>query len=172
MTPIFELSSKLFLSSDVRGSENRRNHALRSGGIAGTGREMASSARELAFLPSAYLGEIAQLTSRSAAGNGSDSDIPKMGSAEHRLRTNSWRSRTRLQKGFQARFCEIAEKWHRLFLQSRKLPQCQCKAYLLSSSVRHAALLWDDDLVIRHFGSTKTEKVKRICVRVANSKDI
>ena len=33
MTPIFELSSKLFPSSDVRGCENRRNHVLRSGPI-------------------------------------------------------------------------------------------------------------------------------------------
>ena len=33
MTPIFELSSKLFPSSDVRGCENLWNHALRSGPI-------------------------------------------------------------------------------------------------------------------------------------------
>ena len=36
MTPIFELSSRLFPSSDARGCENRWNHALRSGPIAGT----------------------------------------------------------------------------------------------------------------------------------------
>ena len=33
MTPIFELSSKLFPSSDVRGYENRWNHVLLSGPI-------------------------------------------------------------------------------------------------------------------------------------------
>ena len=33
MTPIFELSSKLFPSSDVRGCENRRNQVLHSGPI-------------------------------------------------------------------------------------------------------------------------------------------
>ena len=33
MTPIFELSSKLFPSSDVRGCENRQNHSLHSGPI-------------------------------------------------------------------------------------------------------------------------------------------
>ena len=33
MTPIFELSSKLFLSGNVRGCENLRNHALCSGPI-------------------------------------------------------------------------------------------------------------------------------------------
>ena len=34
MTPIFEVSSKLFPSSDIREYENRRNHELRSGRIA------------------------------------------------------------------------------------------------------------------------------------------
>ena len=33
MTPIFELSSKLFPSSDIRGCEQHPNHALRSGPI-------------------------------------------------------------------------------------------------------------------------------------------
>ena len=33
MTPIFELSSKLFLSSDIRGCERHPNHALCSGPI-------------------------------------------------------------------------------------------------------------------------------------------
>ena len=36
MTPIFELSSRLFPSSDARGCENRWNHAVRSGPIVGT----------------------------------------------------------------------------------------------------------------------------------------
>ena len=36
MTPIFELSSRLFPSSDARGCENQQNHALRSGLIIGS----------------------------------------------------------------------------------------------------------------------------------------
>ena len=39
MTPIFELSCRLFLSSDARGCENRRNLALRSGPIVRSGWE-------------------------------------------------------------------------------------------------------------------------------------
>ena len=39
MTPIFELSFKLFPSSDVRGCENLPNQALRSGDIAGSDQE-------------------------------------------------------------------------------------------------------------------------------------
>ena len=44
MTPIFELSSKLFPSSDVRGCEIQRDHALRSGPILPFGNVLALSA--------------------------------------------------------------------------------------------------------------------------------
>ena len=111
------------------------SHAMATPPVPGNG--------QLAFLPSFCISR--RDSSINIKERGSDSGIPKMGFAKHNLRSNSGGFDCFSKKKL-LRFCEIAEKLHRLFLESRKLPRSPLPhtahsvgAKPTSCRVRHAA---------------------------------